>query len=296
MVRPAGKRKVVSHLISAHGLSQRRACRLADLKLSTWQYKPRKQERHGLRQRLRDLAAERRRFGYRRLHVLLRREGWQVNHKAVHRIYVEEGLQVRKRKRKRVCRSERSPMLVPQAPNERWSMDFQHDLLATGQRFRTLNIVDDFSRECPAIEVDTSLPGGRVVRVLDRLAETRGLPTEIVLDNGPEMISKALDEWAYRRGVRLNFIEPGKPVQNAFVESFNGRFRDECLNEHWFLHLADAQRIIEAWRIDYNSNRPHSALGYATPEDFASSHQGHAPGEMTTNARKGQTQAVELSG
>ena len=222
VVRPAGKRKVVSHLVSAHGLSQRRACRLADLKLSTWQYKPRKQEREGLRQRLRDLAAERRRFGYRRLHVLLRREGWRVNHKAVHRIYVEEGLQVKKRKRKRVCRSGRSPMLVPQAPNERWSMDFQHDLLATGQRFRTLNIVDDFSRECPAIEVDTSLPGSRVVRVLDRLAETRGLPAEIVLDNGPEMIGKALDEWAYHRGVRLNFIEPGKPIQNAFVESFNG--------------------------------------------------------------------------
>ncbi len=296
MVRPAGKRKVVSHLVSAHGLSQRRACRLADLKLSTWQYKSRKQERKGLRERLRDLAAERRRFGYRRLQVLLRREGWRVNHKAVHRIYVEEGLQVRKRKRKRVSRSERHPMLAPGAPNERWSMDFQHDLLATGQRFRTLNIVDDFSRECPAIEVDTSLPGTRVVRVLDRLAETRGLPHEIVLDNGPEMISKALDEWAYRRGVRLNFIEPGKPIQNAFVESFNGRFRDECLNEHWFLHLADARRIIEAWRIDYNSNRPHSALGYATPEDFASSHQGHAPGEMTTNARTGQTQAVELSG
>ncbi len=296
MVRPAGKRKVVSHLVSAHGLSQRRACRLANLKLSTWQYEPRRQEREGLRQRLRDLAAERRRFGYRRLHVLLRREGWRVNHKAVHRIYVEEGLQVRKRKRKRVSRSERHPMLVPHAPNERWSMDFQHDLLATGQRFRTLNIVDDFSRECPAIEVDTSLPGSRVVRVLDRLAETRGLPAEIVLDNGPEMISKALDEWAYRKGVRLNFIEPGKPIQNAFVESFNGRFRDECLNEHWFLNLADARRIIEAWRVDYNSNRPHSALGYATPEDFASSHQGHAPGEMTNSARKGQTQAVELSG
>ena len=295
MVRPAGKRKVVSHLVSAHGLSQRWACRLANLNLSTWQYEARKQDHDALRGRLKELAGERRRFGYRRLHVLLRREGWRVNHKAVHRIYVEEGLQVRKRKRKRVSRSERSPMLIPQAPNQRWSMDFQHDLLATGQRFRTLNILDDFSRECPAIEVDTSLPGTRVVRVLDRLAETRGLPAEIVLDNGPEMIGKALDEWAYRKGVRLNFIEPGKPVQNAFVESFNGRFRDECLNEHWFLHLADARRIIEAWRIDYNRNRPHSALGYATPEDFASSHQGHAPGEMTTSAPQGQTQTVELS-
>jgi putative transposase len=237
----------------------------------------------------------RRRFGYRRLHALLRREGWRVNHKAVHRIYVEEGLQVRKRKRKRVARAERRRLLVPQAPNERWSMDFQHDLLATGQRFRTLNIVDDLTRECPAIEVDTSLPGVRVVRVLDRLAETRGLPLEIVVDNGPEMIGKALDEWAWRNGVRLHFIEPGKPTQNAFIESFNGRFRDECLNENWFLDIHDARRIIEAWRIDYNASRPHSALGYATPDEFASSLQGHAPGAMPSSARRGQDQQPELS-
>lgn len=193
-MRPAGKRVVVSHLVQAHRLSQRRACRLAELNFSTWQYRARRKEQAGLRERIKELAGERRRFGYRRLHALLRREGWGVNHKAVHRIYVEEGLQVRKRRRKRVARAERQPMVVPQAPNRRWSMDFQHDLLAPrggrgGQRFRSLNIVDDFSRECPAIEVDTSLPGGRVVRVLDRLAETRGLPLEIVLDNGPEMIS-----------------------------------------------------------------------------------------------------------
>jgi len=193
-VRPAGKRVVVSHLVQAPRLSQRRACRLAELNFSTWQYRARRKEQAGLRARIKELAAERRRFGYRRLHALLRREGWRVNHKAVHRIYVEEGLQVRKRRRKRVARAERQPMVVPQAPNQRWSMDFQHDLLAPrggrgGQRFRSLNIVDDFSRECPAIEVDTSLPGVRVVRVLDRLAETRGLPLEIVLDNGPEMIS-----------------------------------------------------------------------------------------------------------
>ena len=294
-MRPAGKRAVVSHLIEAHKFSERRACRLADLNLSTWQYRARSKERPGLRERIRELAAERRRFGYRRLHALLRREGWRVNHKAVHRIYVEEGLQVRKRKRKRVARTERQPMLVPEAPNQRWSMDFQHDLLATGQRFRTLNIVDDFSRECPAIEVDTSLPGLRVVRVLDWLAGTRGLPREIVLDNGPEMIGKALDEWAWRNGVRLNFIEPGKPTQNAFIESFNGRFRDECLNENWFLDLDDAREIIETWRIDYNTSRPHSALGYATPEEFASSLQGHAPGEMTTSAQKGQNHQPELS-
>ncbi len=294
-MRPAGKRVVVSHLVQAHRLSQRRACRLAELNFSTWQYRARRKEQPGLRERIKELAGDRRRFGYRRLHALLRREGWGVNHKAVHRIYVEEGLQVRKRKRKRLSRAERQPMVVPKAANQRWSMDFQHDLLATGQRFRSLNIVDDFSRECPAIEVDTSLPGVRVVRVLDRLAETRGLPLEIVLDNGPEMIGKALDEWAWRNGVRLNFIEPGKPTQNAFIESFNGRFRDECLNENWFLDLDDAREIIEAWRIDYNTSRPHSALAYATPEEFASSLQGHAPGGMTTSARPGQNQQPGLS-
>jgi putative transposase len=281
VVRPAGKRAVVLHLVEAHGLSERRACRLAHLNLSTWQYRARRQAQSTLRERLKELASQRRRFGYRRLHALLRREGWRINHKAVHRIYVEEGLQVRKRKRKRLARVERQPMLVPQAPNQRWSMDFQHDLLATGQRFRTLNIVDDFSRECPAIEVDTSLPGARVVRVLDRLAETRGLPREVILDNGPEMIGKVLDHWAWRNGVRLYFIDPGKPTQNAFIESFNGRFRDECLNENWFLDLADARQIIESWRLDYNSSRPHSALGYATPQEFAASQQGHAPAEMT---------------
>jgi len=294
-VRPAGKRKVVAHLIEAHTLSERRACRLADLNLSTWQYKRRRKERPGLRARVKALAYERRRFGYRRIHALLRREGWRVNHKAVRRIYVEEGLQVRKRKRKRIGQSERRPLDLPVAANERWSMDFQHDLLATGQRFRTLNIVDDFSRECPAIEVDTSLPGARVVRVLDRLAESCGLPKAIVLDNGPEMRGLALDEWAYRNGVRLAFIEPGKPSQNAFVEAFNGRFRDECLNEHWFLDLEDARRIIEAWRLDYNARRPHSALGYQTPEEFASSHQGHAPGGMTTSAKGAQYRQPELS-
>jgi putative transposase len=286
-VRPAGKRAVITHLVQAHGLSERRACRLAGLNLSTWQYRARRPQPSALRERLKELAGQRRRFGYRRLHALLRREGWRVNHKAVHRIYVEEGLQVRQRKRKRLARALRRPMLVPQAPNQRWSMDFQHDLLATGQRFRSLNIVDDFSRECPAIEVDTSLPGARVVRVLDRLAETRGLPKEIIVDNGPEMIGKALDQWAWRYGVRLHFIDLGKPSQNAFIESFNGRFRDECLNENWFLDIHDARRIIEAWRIDYNSSRPHSALGYATPEEFAASHQGHAPGEMTTTTTTG---------
>jgi putative transposase len=240
-------------MVSAHGLSQRRACRLAGLNLSTWQYAPIRRAVTGLRRRIIELTAERRRFGYRRLHVLLRREGWDVNHKAVHQIYREEGLQVRRRKRKRIGPADWQPIMAPQRVNERWSMDFVSDGLSSGRRFRTLNIVDDFSRECPVIEVDTSLPGTRVVRVLERLSETRGLPKAIVVDNGPELISKALDEWAHRNGVRLNFIEPGKPVQNAFVESFNGKFRDECLNERWFTSLADARQTIEDWRIDYNT-------------------------------------------
>lgn len=149
-------------------------------------------------------------------------------------------------------------------------MDFTHDMLADGRRFRTLNIVDDFTRECPAIEVDTSLPGGRVVRVLERLAQTRGLPKAIVLDNGPEFAGRRLDAWAFERGVELLFIRPGKPVENAFIESFNGRFRDECLNSHWFTGLDDARQRIEAWRRDYNLVRPHSALGGKSPAEFAS--------------------------
>ncbi len=252
------KRNVVSHMVSAHGLSQRRACRLANLNLSTWQYKARKQVSTDLRDRIIELAAERRRFGYHRLYILLRREGWIVNHKAVHQIYCEEGLQVRKRKRKRIAPAERQPIILPVSTNERWSMDFVSDGLSNGRRFRTLNIVDDYSRECPVIEVDTSLPGTRVVRVLERMAETRGLPKTIVVDN-------VLYSEAYRNHVRLHFIEPGKPVQNAFVESFNGKFRDECLNEHWFTSMADARRTIEEWRIDYNTRRPHSSLGYLTP-------------------------------
>lgn len=281
MVRPAVKRNAVSLMVSEHGLSQRRACRLAGLNLSTWQYKATKHPVADLRDRIIELAGERRRFGYRRLHILLRREGLIVNHKAVHRIYREEGLQVRKRKRKRIGAVDRQPIMLPEGINERWSMDFVSDGLSNGRRFRTLNIVDDFSRECPVIEVDTSLPGTRVVRVLERLSETRGLPKAIVVDNGPELISKVLDEWAYRNGVRLHFIEPGKPVQNAFVESFNGKFRDECLNEHWFTGLGDARQTIEAWRIDYNTRRPHSSLGYLTPVEYAQQGDYHAEGLST---------------
>jgi putative transposase len=220
-------------------------------------------------ERLQAHAAVRARFGYRRLHILLEREGLAVNHKRVHRIYRTAGLQVRRRRRKRLTRAERAPLPTPSQARERWSMDFTTDTLADGRNFRTLNIVDDFTRECVAIEVDRSLPGLRVTRVLDRLRATLGLPQTIVMDNGPEFAGRTLDAWAYAHGVTLRFIRPGKPIENAYVESFNGKFRDECLNEHWFVSLVDAKAVIEAWRVDYNTVRPHSSLGGRTPDQFA---------------------------
>jgi putative transposase len=236
---------------------------------STARYESRRSGDQELRERLRLLAGERRRFGYRRLYVMLRREGEQVNHKRVYRLYREEGLTVRKRARKRVSRAERLPAQAPTAPNQCWSLDFVSDWLAQGRKLRMLTVVDVYTRESLAIEVDTSLPGVRVARVLDRVIAERGAaPLEVRLDNGPELTSRALDQWAYERGVSLRFIEPGKPVQNAYIESFNGRLRDECLNEHWFLSLAHARQTIEEWRTDYNQRRPHSALGNLTPLEF----------------------------
>lgn len=223
---------------------------------------------------MRALAEERRRFGYKRLYVMLRREGFMINRKRVYRIYREERLSLRIRKRKRIASLVRVPLPTPTKPNIRWSMDFVSDQLgSTGRRIRCLNIVDDFSRECLAIEVDTSLPGERVARVLDRLAFTRGRPQAIVVDNGPEFTGKAVDAWAFTNGVKLDYIRPGKPVENAYIESFNGKFRDECLNDHWFQTMREAQVRIEAWREDYNSRRPHSSLGDLTPEEFAAKAQ-----------------------
>lgn len=237
---------------------------------SSARYKARRSGDEELRERLRQLAGERRRFGYRRLHVMLGRQGERVNHKRVYRLYREEGLTVRKRARKRVSRAERLPALALSAANQCWSLDFVSDWLAPGRKVRALTIVDAYTRESLAIEVDTSLPGVRVARVLDRVIAERGAkPAELRLDNGPELTSRALDQWAYERGVSLRFIEPGKPVQNAHIESFNGRLRDECLNEHWFLTLAHARQIIEEWRCDYNQRRPHSALGNLTPLEFS---------------------------
>jgi len=268
VVTTAKRREVVNAFRATFALSERRACRLASLGRSTNQYCARRDPADALRERLRELAAAKPRYGYRMLHLVLRREGWRDNRKRVYRIYRLEGLAVRRRRRKRLRSQLRVQPPAPMKINQRWSMDFTLDTLADGRNFRTLNVVDDFSREALAIEVDTSLPGLRVARVLDRLATTRGLPAMITVDNGPEFTSRALDAWAYARGVKLQFSRPGKPVDNAYVESFNGRFRDECLNTHWFTSLLDARITIEEWRCEYNTFRPHSALGGLSPEEF----------------------------
>ena len=268
--------------------SERHACGLVGMHRGSWRYQRRARNDVALRARLRELAAERPRFGYRRLHALLRREKnldgtpcWVVNHKRVYRVYREEGLAMRPKKRKRFRAEARVPLAIPRRANEVWTMDFTQDSLASGRKFRTLNLMDGYTREALEIEVDTSLPGTRVVRVLNGLKETRGLPEAIQVDNGPEFISRAVDQWAYANGVRLHFIDPGKPTQNAFIESFNGKFRDECLNQNWFFDLADARGIIRAWKVDYNTVRPHSSLGYRTPEEFAREAAGKMAVEKT---------------
>lgn len=254
--------------IEEKGYSQRRACGLVGMEPKTYRYASRRPDDAGMRARLRKLANERRRFGYRRLHILLRREGVALNHKKLFRLYREERLTVRRRGGRKRALGTRAPMTIPQGPNQRWSLDFVSDVLADGRRFRVLVVVDDFTRECLTLVVDTSLSGLRVARELDRLAELRGLPLMIVSDNGTELTSRAILAWQEKRGVEWHYIAPGKPIQNAFVESLNGRFRDECLNEHTFRGLHTARRIIEAWRVDYNTRRPHTSLGGLTPVEF----------------------------
>ncbi len=270
MVTPAIRRQVVGALCGEYRVSERRMCRALGFQRSSMRYRIQRNEPPGLREDLRTLAADRPRFGYRRLHELLKRKGWRVNHKRVHRIYRAEDLAVRRRRRKRLAARVRVVRPPAVRANQRWQMDFMLDQLADGRRFRTLNVMDSFTREGLAIEVDTSLPGTRVVRVLDIIAVERGYPEEIVIDNGPEFISNALDRWAFAHGVKLQFIRPGRPMENGHCESFNGRFRDECLNENWFLDLEDARTRIAAWLVDYNHVRPHSALDNLTPIEIAS--------------------------
>ena len=261
MVGPQVRRQAVDVLREELGFGITRACGLVGISRSLYGYRSRRPVAAGLRERMCELAGEKRRYGYRRIHLLLRREGSQINRKRVYRLYREAGLAVRRRKRKRIGLFERKPLPKPTAVNRSWSMDFVSDGLCDGRKLRCLTIVDDCSRECPAIEVDTSITGRRVVAVLERLADLRGLPLSITVDHGPEFEGQVLDAWAYQRGVRLNFIRPGKPIENAYIESFNGRFRDECLNEHWFVTMAQARQVIERWRIEYNTERPHSSLG-----------------------------------
>jgi putative transposase len=262
------RKAAVARLVEQRGLSQVRACRLVGLNRSSMNYRPRRPDDSLLRQRLRELAAERRRFGYRRLGWLLEREGHVMNRKKLYRLYREEKLMVRRRRGRKRALGTRAPMTLPGAINQRWSLDFVADALSDGRRFRILCVVDDFSRECLATVVDTSLGGVRVVRELDRLTAERALPRMVVSDNGTELTSCAVLRWATGR-LEWHYIEPGKPVQNAFVESFNSKLRDECLNEHVFLTLAEARETIEAWRYDYNHLRPHSSLGALTPIEFA---------------------------
>jgi putative transposase len=267
------RRRVVAKVQAAVGVSERRAVRFTGFARSTIRYRTAREPQDELRARIRAIAAERPRWGYRFIHEKLRREGWAVNRKRVQRLYREEGLAVRrrgKRRRSQLPRVVRAPLA---RPNKRWSMDFLSDTLSSGRTFRCLTVVDEFSRECVAIYPSNSIPSVRVVEVLERLREERGLPEVIVTDNGSEFTSRAFDAWAYARGVRIDFIQPGKPVQNCFVESFNRTFRDDCLNMHWFLSMADAARTIEAWRVDYNEVRPHSSLGRLTPAEFRQQHQ-----------------------
>ncbi len=255
--------------IREKGYSQRRACRLVGLHPKTYRYVTKRSGDEELRRRLRELASQRRRFGYRRLGLMLKRRGIKLNRKKLYRLYKEERLTVRKRGGRKRALGTRAPMAIPQDRNLRWSIDFVADMLASGRRFRILTVVDDFTRECLGRVVDTSLTGLRVGRELDRIAKLRGYPCMIVSDNGTELTSNAILTWQQDHAIEWHYIAPGKPMQNGFVESFNGRLRDECLNEHLFGNLKEAQRIIEEWRIDYNTNRPHSSLNGLTPTEFA---------------------------
>lgn len=263
------RRTIVGAILPAAG-SERRACRWLGVHRSAVRYAPNRRDDAALRARLRALADANPRWGAPMLTWKLRQEGIVDNHKRVRRLYRLEGLAVRRRARKRVAVAR---VEVPGAtqPNEHWAMDFVRDTRSDGRAFRALTLVDAYTRECPVIEVDVSLGGARVVAVLERLRVSRGLPQRITVDNGPEFRSKALDAWAHQHGVQLQFSRPGKPVDNTFIEAFNGRLRDECLNQHWFLSLADAQRTIERWRISYNTTRPHGGLGGRTPTQMADS-------------------------
>lgn len=279
-------------------MSERRACKAIGCCRMTVRYESTRPDDRDLRERMKAIAHERRRFGYRRVHVLLKREGYAVNHKKLFRLYCEEKLAVRRRGGRKRAIGTRAPMMIPLALNERWSLDFVSDQLTDGRRFRILTIVDDCTRECLALVADTSLSGSRVARELDRLIVERGRPKMIVSDNGSELTSNAILAWADQSHVAWHYIAPGKPVQNAFIESFNSRLRDELLNETLFTSLAQARIALRCWRADYNNARPHSQLGWKTPSEFASAFHprrdlalrfanGSAPAPVAHPARQG---------
>jgi putative transposase len=249
-------------------VSERRACRVLGLSRSVLHYTPQRKD-DGLQKRLIELAGERRRFGYRRLHILVEREGFEANHKRVHRLYRQAGLAVRKRRKRSNVAIERRPLQIPSGPNHTWSMDFVFDALANGKPIKCLTVVDDCTKESVEIGVARRINGQGVADLLEAVCRFRGYPAAIRTDQGPEFTGRALDQWANANGVKLTLIQPGKPTQNAYIESFNGRFRDECLNEHWFVTLEQAKAQIAEWRRDYNEVRPHSSLQNRTPAEFA---------------------------
>src|SRR5580704_5163150 len=257
----------VGQVREEYAFSQRRACRLLTMSVSSYRYQSRRSD-EGLRLRLVELAREKPRFGYRRLHVLLRRSGEDVNHKRVHRVYREAGLSIRRKKRKHCVRTGQ-PLRACTAANQEWALDFVHDAVESGRAIRVLSVVDAYTRECLALEVDTSFASRRVTRVLERIVAERGVPQAIRCDNGPELTSRHFLAWCIDRKIELIHIQPGRPMQNGRVESFNGRMREECLNVSWFGNLFEARERIAVWRREYNEERPHSSLGYRTPEEFA---------------------------
>ncbi len=307
MVTPAVKREAVARLRTEHQMSERRACRVIGCQRMTVRYRSRRPDDPVLRERLRALARERRRFGYRRLLIFLRREGFIVNHKRLFRIYREEHLMVRKRSGRKRALGTRAPMAVPLIPNDRWSLDFVSDQLASGRRFRILAIFDDCTRECLAAVADVSLSGRRVARELDLLIATRGRPRTIVSDNGTELTSNAILCWVDQTDVGWHYIAPGKPMQNAFVESFNGRLRDEFLNETLFTSLPQARLALEDWRRDYNNVRPHSRIGWLAPAVYAAQfspqpgqgaalRKGSAPWPTAATMQDGNRQTLTATG
>jgi putative transposase len=270
MVRPALRVQALDYVRGHYGISLRRACHLVQVSRSTPYYERRKDPRSELRRRMRELANTRVRWGYRRLHVLLRREGWPLGRSQCYRIYGEEQLQLRsKLPKKRKMVVQRRQRTLPTAPGQAWSMDFVAEEFSHGGKFRILTVVDVFTREALAVHAGHRLKGEHVVEVLNGLARHRGAPKAIFVDNGSEFTGRLMDMWAYHHGVRLDFSRPGKPTDNSFVETFNGSLRDECLNVNWFASLAEAQGLLEAWRRDYNENRPHSALNDLTPAEYA---------------------------